>query len=644
MRIGWRVVVGYSALAILLSWPLVRHAADSVLAGGPDTDLFLWTLGWDTHALTHGIFSIFDANITYPQRLTLAYSENLIGDVLFAAPVLWVTGNIVLTLNVVSLLTCVFCGIGTYLLARSIGVSRAGATLAGIIFAFSPPRFLRITQLHLTSVHWIPFTLAFLHKYFENGRPRDLRLAAAFFTLQALSSGHGAVFNSIAVIALVAYRIALGEPLAVGRRVRDLGVSGAMLLVPTLLSIAPYLVLQRTMNFRRSLENWAVPASTFLATPSHADASLLSMFSLGWVNENAAAWLFPGVLPLALAAAALVWWPSSGSGTRGWREPVWIWLAAISDIVALLSLAAALALELSGPFRWKIGSTTVLTVRSPIRVWAFLVLAVLVRAGLHRLVAFDPRGRVRSWRAAYARWADRHRGDARIFYAVLTLIALWLSIGPPLSVWPWVYWLPGLNLIRVPSRFTILAVLGLAVLASLGFDRLTGGRTTRATRMWAWLAGAALVAEFSVIPLGITPYPVEIPEIDRWLDSRPKPFAIAEVPLPPFGAGGAWERRQSAYMLHSMAHWQKTVHGHPSLRPALHEALYSALRTFPDEQSIAMLEQLGVTYVVVHADLYAEGEWPAVEDRLEHFRDVLHLEHVEGAGRVYALRRTLNAN
>jgi hypothetical protein len=42
-------------------------------------------------------------------------------------------------------------------------------------------------------------------------------------------------------------------------------------------------------------------------------------------------------------------------------------------------------------------------------------------------------------------------------------------MGPPLGIWPLVYWLPGLNFIRVPSRFTILALLGLAVLAAFGF-------------------------------------------------------------------------------------------------------------------------------------------------------------------------------
>ena len=67
-------------------------------------------------------------------------------------------------------------------------------------------------QLHLTMIQWVPFTLAFLHSYLDTGRRRDLRLAALFFSLQALSSGHGAVFAALAGAALIVYRVVLGEP------------------------------------------------------------------------------------------------------------------------------------------------------------------------------------------------------------------------------------------------------------------------------------------------------------------------------------------------------------------------------------------------------------------------------------------------
>ena len=106
--------------------------------------------------------------------------------------------------------------------------------MSGLIFAFAPPRFLRLDQLFLTTIQWVPFGLAYLHAYLDEDRPFELRIAIGFFTLQALTSGHGAVFLACAAAALFAYRFVLGEPLALAKRLRDVGIVGALLLSPVL--------------------------------------------------------------------------------------------------------------------------------------------------------------------------------------------------------------------------------------------------------------------------------------------------------------------------------------------------------------------------------------------------------------------------
>lgn len=216
----------FLALTLLLTWPLALRPASTTLPMGPDGELFIWTLAWDAHAFVHQPFSIFDANIYHPLENSLAFSENLIGSALIAAPILWASGNPVLALNTVMFVSCMLCGLGGYVLARRIGISPAGAVVAGVIFAFSPPRFFRTGQLHLGPVQWIPFAFASLHAYLDHGRRRDSWLAAGFFTLQALSSGHGAVFLTLAMAGLVAWRAASGALVAPFRRLSDLGVTG----------------------------------------------------------------------------------------------------------------------------------------------------------------------------------------------------------------------------------------------------------------------------------------------------------------------------------------------------------------------------------------------------------------------------------
>jgi hypothetical protein len=537
----WRATLLYFALTMVLAYPLTRDPAGHVLSAAPDTNLYMWTLDWDTHAFIHHPGSIFDANIYYPERRTLAYSENLIGSAFFAAPVLWLTHNPVLAMNVVVLLSCILCGVGAFALARRVGVGPSAAALSGLVFAFSPPRFLRLDQVHLTTIQWVPFSLAFLHAYLDDGRKRNLRLAAAFFTLQAVTSGHGAALLVAATLILIGCRLALGEPPAVVRRLRDLGLPGALLLAPALLVAIPYRQVQIDMQLTRNVDDWTTQASSFLASPTHLHAFVLSAWPAWHIYDTANAYLFPGYLPLLLAAAAVL----------------------------------------------------------PL--------------GARRIAVATER-------------------NAVVVYALITLISIWLAAGPSAKLWPLVYWLPGLNFIRVPSRFMLLAVLGLAVLAGIGFDRLTSRLTPSRRHVLAVLAGVWLVVEFSAMPLGTEPYRVDIPAIDRWLAGQPTPFAVAEVPL-------AGERRHTEYMLHSTAHWQKTIEGYSGLRPPLHEELYRELRQFPDRTSLDSLARIGVNYIVVHGDLYTPEEWADVGARLALFQDRLELKHVEGAGRIYALHQ-----
>lgn len=543
---AWHVALLYIALTAALAYPLVRHAAGHVLSVSPDTDLLLWMLSWDAHALTSHPLSIFDANIFAPLHRTLAFSENLIGSGLFAVPILGLTHNPVLAMNLLALLSCVLCGMGAFTLARRVGAGSAGAAIGGLIFAFAPPRFLRLDQLFLATIQWMPFSLAYLHAYLdeddgERGSRLHLRLAAAFFTLQAVTSGHGAVFLALASIALFGYRLILGAPLAAAKRLRDLGVTGVLLLSPIVPMALAYVRVQRDLGLKRSLVDWVMATPTsFLASPTYVHSFVITRLLPGaHVFETATTYLFPGYIPLVLAAAAL------------------------------LSLMAA------------------------------------------------------------------PRRANTIFYALLVGFCVWLSMRPPYGLWPLVYWLPGFNFIRAPARFMLLGTLGLSVLAAIGFDWISTRLTPARRLAAAGVVACALVAEFAV-PLDVRPYAVVIPAADRFVAHLPKPFTVAEVPLPRSTPEYEFEQRQAMFMLHSTEHWQKTVHGWSGLQPPGHLVLWDRLTRFPDEASLRSLAEFQVDYIVVHTDLYAAGEWPEVERRLTEYGDRLALRYMDGTSRVYA--------
>ena len=537
------VAAVYAALTFVMALPFSWNPGTTVVADLPDTHLYIWTLAWDAHAFIRQPLHIFDANIYYPFANTLAYSENLIGSALIAAPIIWLSGNMVLAMNLTALITCWLCGIGAYLLARRVHISVAGAFICGLIFEFAPPRFFRLGQLHLTAVQWMPFSLAFLHSYLETNRRRDLLIAIGCFSLQALSSGHGAVYLTLAIIALLAWHAAFGTPIAFTQRLRDVGAAGAYLLAPAVWVMLPYRIAQDEAGLRRTyLANSQPGIESFLASPSRFHQFLQARF-IGPFDKEAVAFLFPGILVLILAAIALTSWPA------------------------------------------------------------------------RRL----------------------RRDNYALFYLLIAIGSLLMFVDWPFELWRYVYWLPGFNFIRVPSRFILLVMLALGVLAGMGFDRLAVQlpRTTKSIALA--IVSTLLLAEYVSYPFASVPYRVDIPAIDRWLDGQPKPFVVAELPVPSPGDLGALERQQTTSMLHATAHWQKTIHGYSGIRRPFHDQLYLDLTAFPDARSIQSLREVGATHVIVHTDAYeSQDKWRMVEAQIAK-TPALRLEHVEGAGRSYAL-------
>ena len=745
----WQAAALYALLTILLAFPLSVTADRHLPGAGADDLLFMWTLAWNTHALVTEPLSIFDANIFYPNANTLAYSENLIGSAFFAAPVLWLTGNPVLAVNVVALLSCVLSGLGAYVLGRRVGLSTPAAVLAGLIFAFSPPRFFRFGQIHLTVVQWIPFALASLHAYLDGGRRRDLLLATGFFSLQALSSGHGGFFLAFAMTLMFLYRLAVGEAILLGRRLRDFGVLGLCLVAPAALLMIPYRAAQVEVGLRRSLGSWNTPIESFFASPTHAHVFLQSLVTSHDINGVATTWAFPGALPLGLALVALlggaaalaraVTLPSWSRPSRLWLRvaPEYRWpiriLAAAAVAWALLPLVRpafhageGLSVERfgdstvvqtgyitvgePGSYRFRLAANgsarlmvnnRVVIDRNQLRPDASRTGSVQLSAGCHRVLlqyglgegqqavewGWHPQGDARGYRSvpwwalsqrpvnhasvisvrivnglllvlsataglvtawcvyrwvasrreAWVAWGARYRVNPTGLYLLLAVACIALALGPPYGLWQYVYWLPGFNFIRANSRFMVLAVLAIAVLAGIGFDRMTAARAATTQRLAGVAVGALLLLEFTVVPFAGVPYQVQIPAADQWLALKDERFSVVEVPAT------RSDRYHPQYMLHSMAHWQKTVHGYSGIRPSLHHELYRHLETFPNEESLRELARLNVTYLVVHLSWFPTEDQSSVEQGLRTFDAWLTLEYSDPESRVYSIHRPAGA-
>ncbi len=610
---------------IAFTYPLGRHPGSLALDLGPDTRLFLWTLGWEVHAFGEAPFEIFDANIFHPERRTLAYSEHQLGSALLAAPLAWGTGNLVLAMNAVLLLSCLLSGWFAYLLGRELGLSQSSSILVGAIFAFSPPRFFRIGQLHLATVQWMPLCLALLHRYARGGTRRHLLAAAFTFWLQALSGGQSALFLALAGAGLLTYLWIFGELRPSGSPRKDSALTVALTLALNLPFLLPYLLVRRDLGLERTLDEaifWSPEAASYLASPTHLHRWLGATLGLG----EAKAYLFPGFMPLVLALLAFFPRGKKERGTPITREETSLLLFAF-DLTIVLGVVASLLIEAAGGIRWELGPFLISAASGGRAAIAALVfLAVRLALFGRRPFAYLPAMRIGVERVR--RFLEPRMGVSGGFYVLLAIVSLWASVGPRAGLYTALFRLvPGFDFIRVPSRLTVLTVLALAVLAGIGAERV---------RRWFFPVLLLLLVELAAFPLDARPYSIEASAMDLALAGM-EPGPVAAFPIPDPRDTIAAARRHSLYMLQSTVHFLPLVNGYSGFTPERHDRLFRELASFPSERGLSELEELSVRYAVFHRSGYDEAEWNAFLARASGFSDRLALLQTFDEGRIYEL-------
>jgi hypothetical protein len=261
----------YTACLAYFTYPLCFEARDHLasLSGPGDPYLNLWILSWVNHAVSTHPLHLFDANIFYPSRSALAYSDHLFLQSLTAMPVLTATRDIFFSYNFVLAISLLLCAAGAFALAYDLTRSMPAALLAGLIFGFAPFHFSHLDHLQLQSAGWIPLTILFLRRFFADPTLRRALLASLCFSFQVLSSGYLAVALTVAVLLFIPwflYRLRKSWKQALKATIPSLALI-SILAAPFLI---PYVRLTRQGNFERTLfmasNTSAVPAS-YLRAP-----------------------------------------------------------------------------------------------------------------------------------------------------------------------------------------------------------------------------------------------------------------------------------------------------------------------------------------------------------------------------------------
>jgi hypothetical protein len=149
----------FTAVSLFYFWPLARYWGDHI---GPDLGdpLFvLWVLKWGAHQIRLGLPDFWNANIFYPTRGALAFSDHLLGPAAELFLFLKVFPNAIAGYNFLFVTSFVGSALAVCWMLRKSGLSWPAAVLAGWMYAFSSFRLSQIAHLQILIAQWIPLTL-----------------------------------------------------------------------------------------------------------------------------------------------------------------------------------------------------------------------------------------------------------------------------------------------------------------------------------------------------------------------------------------------------------------------------------------------------------------------------------------------------
>ena len=606
-----RVFLAYLAIAIVMTWPLGAGLARDVPGDLGDSLLNMWILGWGAEHVPRlltgqaALGDYWNANIFHPEPLALAFSEHLFGEVVQILPIYWLTGNLILCYNLLFISSFALSGLGMYLLARDLltgygeetgrgrGFSPA-AFIAGLIFAFIPFRIAQVAHIQSLQAQWMPLALFGFRRYIVGGRRRALAGGSAALLMQNWSNGYYLLFFAPFVSIFLVHQMWTAGRLREWRVWSGLLVAGSIVAAGTFPLLTLYLNAQRVHGFERPLGEvirFSADVYSYLTAPDAVRVWGRVMQAYPKPEGE----LFFGFVPWVLFAIALLRGPMVRPG------PTIVLVAII-----IIQTIGFIAILFTGGF---ITSFAGIPIRAtnPIRILTGIAIAATV------LLAISRRARSSAVRALHS---------PVILCAALTLIAVWLSLGPmpqsggrPLhgiGLYGVLYdHVPGFDGLRVPARYAMIAAVFLSVVAGYGAARLMSwfGRVTPSSSRIVPVLAALFLVEAAFVPMAVNqtwgdgaispPARIEprteAPPVYHTLADLPSNTVVAEFP---FG-DPAWELR---YVYYSTVHWKRLLNGYSGGFPHSYNvraALLQRVRDNPDAAWRA-LRDVGTTHVVVH--------------------------------------------
>lgn len=516
-------LAGYVSVALLFSWPLPLHLGTALLGSpGGDTGVYVWNLWVFRHEIvSNGTLPFFTTEIISgtARAVPLTLHNYTTAANIVAFPLLPLLG-IVATFNVLLLASTALSAYVMFLFIRERVQDDAAAWIGGLLFGFSP---------FMTARQMAHFSLV-----------QAAALPAFALVLYRLRSGMPTVRQSIAGGAVVAWAF-LSDPYY--------AVYCLILAVFFILS-ETFVVDGRTerapFRFRAALDVAIMAFAGLVVAILVRGGGRIDFLGVRVSMTR----LYTPVLVLTVLAGVRMW--LTVRPRIGWRNrPLkgLIGAAVVGGTTCIVLLAPVLSAMgthlgdgqwISPRIWWRSSAPGVdllaYLVPNPVgTLFGWVASGWLARMpdGLYEHVAAIP------WTATFAIAAALLYAGLRLpfYWSAFTLSMALLALGPFINIagwnthiptpWALLRYLPVVGAARMPTRFTILLMLGVAGLLAFAVKALR----QRSARPWVPTAvvGGLLLVELAPMPREL--HMVQVPAFYRTIAEDPRDVKVLHLPF-----------------------------------------------------------------------------------------------------------------
>ena len=197
-------LVDYGVISFLFIITLVNrfwllpNIATHVFRGIPN--IYTWMALWNCRVLDTLNFSMYwTSNAMFPYPNAFAFSENMIGFTPFVYPLWKITGNPVLTINLLSLFLLWLTAVITYFILKSFNINRFTALIGTLIFSFYPwvLKMSSLGRFHMQGIMWLPVIVLANCKFWQTGKKKYLFMLFFFWLWTFLISLYLGIFLAV---------------------------------------------------------------------------------------------------------------------------------------------------------------------------------------------------------------------------------------------------------------------------------------------------------------------------------------------------------------------------------------------------------------------------------------------------------------